>query len=53
MRHRLKNVSKSFGDVKVIEFLNLVIQEGELTVLAGASGCAKTTLLRKSVGIGQ
>lgn len=47
-----KNVCKSFGDTKVIEDLNLTIKDGEFTVLVGASGCGKTTLLRMIAGIG-
>ena len=45
-----KSVSKSFGDTKVIENLNLTLREGEFTVLVGASGCGKTTLLRMIAG---
>ncbi len=47
-----KNICKSFGDTKVIEDLNLTIKDGEFTVLVGASGCGKTTLLRMIAGIG-
>ena len=47
-----KNVCKSFGDTKVIENLNLTLKDGEFTVLVGASGCGKTTLLRMIAGIG-
>ena len=47
-----KNVCKSFGDTKVIENLDLTIKDGEFTVLVGASGCGKTTLLRMIAGIG-
>lgn len=47
-----KNVSKSFGTTKVIENLDLTIKDGEFTVLVGASGCGKTTLLRMIAGIG-
>ena len=47
-----KNVSKFFGDTKVIEDLNLTLKDGEFTVLVGASGCGKTTLLRMIAGIG-
>lgn len=46
------NVSKSFGATKVIENLNLTIEDGKFTVLVGSSGCGKTTLLRMIAGIG-
>ena len=39
-----RNVCKSFGDTKVIENLNLTIEDGKFTVLVGPSGCGKTTL---------
>lgn len=47
-----QNVCKSFGTTKVIENLDLTIKDGEFTVLVGASGCGKTTLLRMIAGIG-
>lgn len=47
-----RKVSKSFGKIKVIENLDLVIPDGKFTVLVGPSGCGKTTLLRMIAGIG-
>lgn len=48
---QFKNISKSFGNTKVIDNLNLTIEEGKFTVLVGPSGCGKTTLLRMIAGI--
>ena len=45
-------ICKSFGNTKVIENLDLRIADGSFTVLVGASGCGKTTLLRIIAGIG-
>ena len=47
-----RKVCKSFGATKVIEDLDLTIEDGKFTVLVGSSGCGKTTLLRMIAGIG-
>ena len=47
----LVNLSKSFGDVKVLNDLNLVVEEGEFVALVGPSGCGKSTLLRIIAGL--
>lgn len=45
------STSKNFGSVKVIEDLNLMIQDGSFTVFVGPSGCGKSTLLRLLAGL--
>ena len=41
-----ENVSKSFGDLKVLNKLNLEVKDGEKLALVGPSGSGKTTILR-------
>ena len=47
----LKQVTKSFDDVKVIKPLDLEIRDGEFIVFVGPSGCGKSTLLRMIAGL--
>jgi multiple sugar transport system ATP-binding protein len=44
-------VAKRYGDVSVIEHLNLHIDDHELMVLVGPSGCGKSTALRMIAGL--
>jgi len=46
----LKNVFKSYGDVSIIEDLNLYVNKGEFVTILGPSGCGKSTTLRMIAG---
>jgi iron(III) transport system ATP-binding protein len=46
----LKNVSKSFADVAVINNLSFTLNKGTIGCLLGPSGCGKTTILRAIAG---
>ncbi|MBS3850478.1 sn-glycerol-3-phosphate ABC transporter ATP-binding protein UgpC [Devosia sp. J2-20] len=47
----LRNIIKSYGDVKVVHGIDLTINPGEFTVFVGPSGCGKSTLLRMIAGL--
>lgn len=47
----LKQIEKSFKQDKIIEGLDLTIEDGSFTVLVGPSGCGKSTTLRMIAGL--
>jgi len=49
--YELDKVSKSYGDVKALDNVSLVIEEGETLGVVGQSGAGKTTLLRILSGL--
>ena len=49
----LQQVGKKFGDLTVLENLNLTIKPGSFVAIVGRSGCGKSTLLRLISGLDQ
>ncbi len=47
----VNQVSKSFGQSKVLDDISLSVRPGEFVSLVGASGCGKSTLLRIIAGL--
>jgi len=41
-----KNITRSFGDLKVLKGIDMEIQRGEIVSIIGASGAGKTTFLQ-------
>ena len=48
---RLENVIKSYDKKKVIDGVDLAINDKEFIVLVGSSGCGKSTILRMIAGL--
>lgn len=47
---KINNISKSFGSKKVLDDINLDVEEGEIFGLLGPSGAGKTTLIKILTG---
>jgi branched-chain amino acid transport system ATP-binding protein len=47
----LKDVTKSFGGLRVVDGLNLAVDEGEVVSLIGPNGAGKTTVFNLVTGI--
>ncbi|MBE0451649.1 MAG: ABC transporter ATP-binding protein [Clostridia bacterium] len=47
----IKGLSKSYGDLNVLNKINLSIEQGTFVTLLGPSGCGKSTLLRCLAGL--
>jgi phospholipid/cholesterol/gamma-HCH transport system ATP-binding protein len=47
----IRNLHKSFNQQKVLDGLNLVVEEGKITSIMGPSGVGKSVLLKLLIGI--
>lgn len=47
----IANLYKSFGDLPVLQGVNLTVQDSERLVVIGGSGCGKSVLLRHIAGL--
>ncbi|HEX7706201.1 MAG TPA: ABC transporter ATP-binding protein [Thermoanaerobaculia bacterium] len=45
MKVRFRDIGMSYGTMKVLDSINLDVNEGELVCLLGPSGCGKSTML--------
>jgi phospholipid/cholesterol/gamma-HCH transport system ATP-binding protein len=48
---RFEGVTKQFGDLVVLDRLDLSVEAGKATVVIGPSGCGKSVLLKHIVGL--
>jgi phospholipid/cholesterol/gamma-HCH transport system ATP-binding protein len=48
---KLRNITKTFNGIPIIQDLNLDVETGEKIAIIGPSGCGKSTLLRLIMGL--
>ena len=48
---RLRNVSKSFGEIRAVVGVSFEVEKNEIVALLGPSGCGKSTILALIAGL--
>ena len=48
---KVDGISRSYGDLKVVDKLSFTVNEGEFVALLGPSGCGKSTSLKMIAGL--
>ncbi len=48
---RIENLSVSYGGIRAVKGINLIVPEGEIVTLIGANGAGKSTILRTIAGL--
>ena len=48
---QISHLGKSFGELRALQDINLVVERGEFIAVVGPSGCGKTTFLRIVAGL--
>jgi NitT/TauT family transport system ATP-binding protein len=51
MSASLREISKSYGELSVLDGINLDLPQASVTAILGPSGCGKTTLLKIMIGL--
>lgn len=49
-RLEARGITKSFGSLRVLDGVDVVVEAGQVLCLLGPSGCGKTTMLRVLAG---
>lgn len=47
----VKDLTAGYGDVTIIEGINLQVEAGQITAVVGPNGCGKSTLLKSILGL--